>query len=62
MAAWVRRFILFHGKKHPQEMGRAEIWTFLEHVARSERDALRAIETAHAASANPSSIFAVESL
>ena len=25
MAQWCRLFILFHGKKHPQEMGRAEI-------------------------------------
>jgi hypothetical protein len=23
--AWIRRFILFHGKRHPAEMGREEI-------------------------------------
>ena len=29
--AWVRRFILFHGKRHPAEMGEAEIVAFLSH-------------------------------
>lgn len=26
---WIRRFILFHNKRHPQEMGIPEIETFL---------------------------------
>jgi integron integrase len=30
---WVRRFILFHGKRHPREMGAAEVGTFLTHLA-----------------------------
>ena len=30
---WVRRFILFQGKRHPQEMGGAEIEAFLTHLA-----------------------------
>jgi integron integrase len=30
---WIRRFILFHGKKHPAEMGAAEIEAFLTHLA-----------------------------
>ena len=30
---WIRRFILFHGKRHPQEMGEAEIAAFLNHLA-----------------------------
>ncbi|MAG33304.1 MAG: integrase [Deltaproteobacteria bacterium] len=30
---WVRRFILFHGKRHPAEMGKAEIEAFLNHLA-----------------------------
>ncbi len=30
---WVRRFILFHGKRHPQEMGTAEINRFLTDLA-----------------------------
>ncbi len=31
--AWIRRFILFHGKRHPLEMGAAEINAFLTHLA-----------------------------
>jgi integron integrase len=30
---WCRRFILFHGKRHPQEMAEAEINAFLTHLA-----------------------------
>ena len=30
---WARRFILFHNKRHPQEMGTAEINLFLTHLA-----------------------------
>ena len=30
---WVRRFILFHGKRHPQEMGGPDIEAFLTHLA-----------------------------
>jgi hypothetical protein len=30
---WVRRFILFHGKRHPKEMGGPEIEAFLTHLA-----------------------------
>jgi hypothetical protein len=30
---WIRRFILFHGKRHPAEMGEAEISHFLSHLA-----------------------------
>ena len=30
---WVRRFILFHGKRHPREMGGAEVEAFLTHLA-----------------------------
>src|SRR5215211_5092136 len=30
---WIKRFILFHGKRHPQEMGAAEINQFLTHLA-----------------------------
>jgi integron integrase len=30
---WVRRFILFHRKRHPDEMGEAEISQFLSHLA-----------------------------
>jgi integron integrase len=30
---WVRRYILFHNKKHPQEMGVQEVEAFLTHLA-----------------------------
>jgi len=30
---WIRRFILFHGKRHPNEMGAPEIEAFLTHLA-----------------------------
>ena len=30
---WVKRFILFHGKRHPREMGKNEIAAFLTHLA-----------------------------
>ena len=30
---WIRRFILFHGKRHPNEMGEQKISAFLTHLA-----------------------------
>lgn len=30
---WARRFIVYHGKRHPQEMGAAEVEAFLSHLA-----------------------------
>ncbi|WP_425597189.1 phage integrase N-terminal SAM-like domain-containing protein [Thauera aromatica] len=30
---WIRRFILFHGKRHPQELGAPEVEAFLTHLA-----------------------------
>jgi len=30
---WIKRFILFHNKRHPQDMGRAEVEAFLTHLA-----------------------------
>jgi len=32
-AQWIRRFILFHGKRHPAEMGEAEVTQFASHLA-----------------------------
>jgi integron integrase len=34
---WARRFILYHGKRHPKEMGAEEVRDFLSHLA-SERN------------------------
>ena len=30
---WIRRFILFHSKRHPAEMGEGEVTSFLTHLA-----------------------------
>ena len=35
--AWVRRFILFHDKRHPKDMGAAEVIAFLSHLAVQRR-------------------------
>ena len=35
---WVRRFVAFHGRRHPRELGATEIEAFLNHLA-NERDA-----------------------
>jgi len=34
---WIKRFILFHQKRHPREMGTPEIEQFLTHLAVQER-------------------------
>lgn len=31
---WIKRFIYFHGKCHPGQMGEAEVTAFLNHLAR----------------------------
>ena len=31
--SWINRFIMFHDKGHPEEMGGAEISEFLTHLA-----------------------------
>ena len=31
---WIRRFILFHDKRHPEEMGPTEVRAFLSHLVR----------------------------
>jgi site-specific recombinase XerD len=31
--AWIRRYILFHGKRHPAELGKLEVEAFLSHLA-----------------------------
>src|SRR5262245_29822921 len=34
---WIRRFILFHGKRHPLTMGGREVAAFLTHLATEVR-------------------------
>ena len=30
---WIKRFILFHGKRHPAQMDKPEVIAFLSHMA-----------------------------
>jgi integrase len=30
--AWIKRFIVFHGKRHPKDMGEVEVGAFLSHL------------------------------
>ncbi len=30
---WIKRFVLFHGKRHPHQMGKVEVEEFLTHLA-----------------------------
>ena len=34
---WIKRYIFFHGKRHPAEMGAAEITAFLTALAARDR-------------------------
>lgn len=42
--SWVRRYIRFHNKRHPREMGEAEIRAFISHLA-VERDITASTQT-----------------
>jgi integron integrase len=35
--AWIRRFILFHGKRHPRDMGAADVTRYLSSLATAGR-------------------------
>jgi len=35
--SWVRRFVLYHDKRHPGEMGEAEVTAYLSHLATERR-------------------------
>jgi hypothetical protein len=32
-SGWIKRFIVFHAKRHPNEMGAADVTEFLTHLA-----------------------------
>jgi integron integrase len=49
LVSCVRAFVLFHGKCHPRELGLPAVTRFLEHVVRTEKQPLAALETARAA-------------
>ncbi|HZT60939.1 MAG TPA: integron integrase [Pyrinomonadaceae bacterium] len=42
--SWIRQFILFHGKRHPSEMGAPEVASFLSHLA-TERNVAASTQT-----------------
>ncbi len=46
---WIKRFILFHDKRHPAEMGSAEIAAFLTHLAVDEHVAASTQNQAYSA-------------
>jgi Phage integrase, N-terminal SAM-like domain len=35
--AWLKRYILFHNKQHPKDMGAEEVQSFLSHLATIDR-------------------------
>ena len=37
---WIKRYILFHGKRHPKDMGEAEIRLFIAHLAAERKVAV----------------------
>ena len=45
-AHWACRYVLFHGKRHPRELGPPSVQQFLEHLARREKDPLGSMEQA----------------
>ncbi|MCL6504366.1 MAG: phage integrase N-terminal SAM-like domain-containing protein [Pirellulales bacterium] len=45
----MRAYVLFHGKRHPRELDRAAVSRFLEHVVRTEKQPLPALEPARSA-------------
>jgi len=34
---WARRFVIYHGKRHPKEMGGVEVEKFLSHLAQDRK-------------------------
>jgi len=34
---WIKRYVLFHGKRHPSEMGAPHVEAFLTHLAVKSR-------------------------
>ena len=37
---WIKRYILFHGKRHPNDMGAEEIRMFIAHLATERKVAV----------------------
>ena len=53
---WIRRYILFHGKRHPGELGAEDVTQFLSHLAVHGRVARRGIDAEPGAFGPPVSV------
>jgi hypothetical protein len=42
-ADWARRYIVFHGNRHPRDPGADDVGRFLQYFAHSEKDPLRCV-------------------
>ena len=51
---WIKRYILFHNKRHPNEMGSAEIEAFLTHLAVEAKVAASTVRLSSRRSPKPS--------
>ena len=51
---WIKRYILFHNKRHPNEMGSAEIEAFLTHLAVKDKVAASTVRLSSRQSPKPS--------
>jgi len=51
--AWIKRYILFHHKRHPQDMGGPEIQAFLSHLALHENIASSTVRLSSRRSPKP---------
>ncbi len=49
LAQWVVAYIIFHGKRHPRELGPAALDIFLQHVVQTRKNPLAALEAARTA-------------
>lgn len=57
---WIKRFILFHGKRHPLEMAGEEVRLFLSHLANAENVSINTQKTALNALATPSAMTSIK--
>ncbi len=46
---WAKRYILFHQKRHPRELDIRDVGSYLEHVVKTEKDPLSALDQAREA-------------
>ena len=49
---WIRQFILFHGKRHPREPGKAEVEAFLSHLTTTKNVAVSARKSRRSSSSS----------